>query len=975
MTTEDKKAAAAAAIKHSVMLPKTAFPMRAGLPKMEPKLLQRWQQMDHFSALRQHRRGAEKFILHDGPPYANGNLHIGHALNKILKDLINRFQSQLGKDANYVPGWDCHGLPIEWKIEEQYRKKKRDKDSVPIVEFRQECRDFAAHWMAVQSEEFQRLGVMGNWDAPYTTMAYSAEAVIAGEIGKFLMNGQLFRGAKPVLWSAVEKTALAEAEVEYLDHRSTTIYARFPVIKAADPLLDGATVVIWTTTPWTMPGNRAVAYGDDIAYGLYQVPIADSQTGEGKDGTTGVEKLILADALAETMMAECGISGEDTQGQPWQRLASVNPAMLLGTVLAHPLRGKSGSETAKKDGFYDHDIPLLPADFVTTEQGTGFVHIAPGHGADDYILGMKHGLPVPETVGPDGRLLETVPLFAGMSALKDNAKIADILESHGCLVGRGTLTHSYPHSWRSHAPLIFRNTPQWFISMEKGGLRQLALKALDETIFFPPTGQARLKSMIAGRPDWCISRQRAWGVPIPVFVNKNSGEPLRDQAVIDRIVEAFRSEGADAWFASPPSRFLGPAYDPEDWEQVQDIVDVWFDSGSTHAFLLEDNADMAWPADMYLEGTDQHRGWFHSSLLESCGTRGRAPYESVLTHGFVLDDMGRKMSKSLGNTVTPQAVIAEYGADILRLWVANSDYYDDLRIGKEIIQRQADHYRRLRNTLRYLLGNLDGYSDAEAVEISAMPALERWVLHRLWEIDGQLRRHAAGHDYHAIATLLHHFCNSDLSAFYLDIRKDRLYCDAADGPERQACRMVLNEVFGCLVVWLAPILCYTAEEAWLARHPAAADAPPSDPASSVHFQTWPEIPANWRDDALGERWVQVRQLRLTVNAAIEQARKDGVIKSSLQARAVVSVSQQQGEALAGLDAAEIFITSLAEITIDENLGSDEAPVAVIQPIEEVMQQAGKCDRCWKILPEVTPAMDGAAQLCGRCASVMQQHPA
>jgi len=928
-------------LKQTVFLPKTDFPMRAGLPKKEPEILAMWNDMGFFDELRARRQGHEKFILHDGPPYANGNLHIGHALNKILKDLINRFQSAIGKDANYVPGWDCHGLPIEWKIEEQYRKKKRNKDEVPIVEFRNECRDFASHWVDVQSEEFQRLGVMGNWADPYLTMAYSSEAVIAREIGKFLMNGSLFRGSKPVMWSAVEKTALAEAEIEYFDRTSTTIYARFPVKSSPMAELDGAQIIIWTTTPWTMPGNRATAYGEEINYGLYHVD-AVAEDSLAKVG----DRLVFADDLADSIAEACGISA-------MTRSNDVPVEVFKDTILKHPLNGQG----------YDHDVPMLPADYVTTDQGTGIVHIAPGHGAEDYVLGIAHGVPVPETVAADGRLMDHLPHFAGMSALKDNPAIADKLAELGALLGRGQVTHSYPHSWRSHAPLIFRNTPQWFISMESHGLRDTALKALSETVFYPPVGQSRLTSMIAGRPDWCISRQRAWGVPIPVFVHKASGEPLRDQAVIDRVVEAFEKEGADAWFASPPERFLGDQYDASEYEQVTDIVDVWFDSGSTHAFLLEGNNDMSWPADMYLEGSDQHRGWFHSSLLESCGTRGRAPYDSVLTHGFVLDEQGRKMSKSLGNTVTPQDVIKENGADILRIWVANSDYYDDLRIGKEILQRQVDHYRRLRNTFRYLLGALDGFSDDERIAVADMPSLDRWVLHRLTEVDATIRKAIAGHDYHQVFTSLHHFCNSDLSAFYFDIRKDTLYCADPASVERRACRTVMDEVFNCLVPWLAPILCFTAEEAWQTRYP--------NPKESVHFGVWRDLPADWVDENLGLRWMRVRDARLVVTGAIEKLRADGVVKSSLQAHPTLYAPAAVIEAFDGLDAADIFITSSASLKqatppADARLAEDDETIGVTVALAE----GHKCQRCWKILPEVDDAEDAMCQRCDDVVSTM-----
>ena len=919
----------------SVLLPKTDFPMKGNLPQREPEILQRWQKIDFFARLREHRKGGEKFILHDGPPYANGYLHIGHALNKILKDIVNRFQSGLGKDSNYIPGWDCHGLPIEWKIEEAYRKKGKDKDQVPIVEFRKECRDFATHWMGIQSEEFQRLGVMGDWGNPYTTMAHNSEAVIAGEIGRFLMNGSLFIGSKPVMWSAVEKTALAEAEIEYFDRTSTTIYARFEVKEAGHPALKDSSVVIWTTTPWTMPGNRATAYGEAITYSVYKVEsVSDESLAQ-----LG-ERIVLADELADELSEACGITA-------LKREEAIPSSAFAKTVLKHPLY---------KEG-YNHEVPMLAADYVTTEQGTGIVHIAPGHGAEDYVLGVANGIEVPETVGADGRLLEHLALFGGMSALKDNEKIADILAEHGGLIGRGNVTHSYPHSWRSHAPLIFRNTPQWFISMESHGLRKTALKALSETAFFPPSGQARLTSMIETRPDWCVSRQRAWGVPIPVFVEKKTGEPLRDQEVVDRTVSIFMEDGADSWFASEPSRFLGDKYDAKDYEQVTDIVDVWFDSGSTHVFMLEDNPDMKWPADMYLEGSDQHRGWFHSSLLESCGTRGRAPYNSVLTHGFVLDEQGRKMSKSLGNTVTPQDVIKQNGADILRLWVANCDYYDDLRIGAEILKRQADHYRRLRNTLRYLLGSLAGFDKKDKIAIKDMPSLERWVLHRLKELDIAIRKAVDNHDYHFVFTTLHHFCNNDLSAFYFDIRKDALYCGEESSLERRAILTVMDEVFDNLVLWLAPVLCFTAEEAWQHRYP--------DEKHSVHFEVWRALPDEWLDEKLAERWQTIREARFVVTGAIEQLREKGEIGSSLDAQPIVYAPKEVIAAFDKEEAADIFITSSAELVAkkppkDAFTLEDNKDIGV----EVNLAKGKKCLRCWKTLDEVKD------DLCKRCESVV-----
>ncbi|MEX0503978.1 isoleucine--tRNA ligase [Alphaproteobacteria bacterium LSUCC0719] len=924
--------------KETVFLPRTDFPMRGGLPQKEPEILAQWQQIDIYRRLRETRADAELFVLHDGPPYANGQLHIGHALNKILKDVINRSQSMLGKNANYVPGWDCHGLPIEWKIEEQYRKKGKDKDEVPVKEFRQECRDFAAHWLAVQSDEFQRLGVLGDWDNPYTTMAFEAEATIAGELGRLVMDGSLYRGAKPVMWSPVEKTALAEAEIEYQDHTSVTIYARFPVQTPSHPALEGANIVIWTTTPWTMPGNRAMACGADIDYSVLRITALD----EGALATRG-DVICLATDLVAEVTAAIGIAETET-------LATLKGTDIEGTVSRHPMHEHG----------YDHDVPMLLADYVTTEQGTGFVHIAPGHGVEDYELAhLEHGIPLPDTVAEDGSLMDHLPVFAGLHVLRDNQKIAEIMAEHGGVIGIGKLFHSYPHSWRSKAPLVYRNTAQWFVSMESHGLRATAVAELGKTAFYPPAGQRRLTSMIEQRPDWCLSRQRAWGVPLTIFVNKATGEPLRDQAVIDRVVSAMREEGADCWFASDSSRFLGPDYNPDDFEKVVDILDVWFDSGSTHAFVLEERDDLASPADLYLEGSDQHRGWFHSSLLQSCATRGVAPYKGVLTHGFVLDEQGRKMSKSLGNVVTPQKIMDQNGADILRLWVVSSDYYNDLRIGPEIIKRTTDSYRRFRNTLRYLLGALDGFTADEAVGHDQMPALERWVLHRLAEIDDRIRVLTEGYDFHGIFTELHTLCNSDLSAFYFEIRKDRLYCDALDSVERRACRTVMNEVFERLTAWLAPILCFTAEEAWQSRV--------QDMENSVHLRSYDAIPAAWLDPALGARWDSIRQVRQVVTSALETARNDGAIGASLQAAPTVHVSADLAAAFEGEDAASLFITSAADISTDA-APADAFRLEGVKDVAVAFATASgdKCARCWRVMPEVTDSQE----ICQRCDDVV-----
>ncbi|MCC6470824.1 MAG: isoleucine--tRNA ligase [Alphaproteobacteria bacterium] len=966
--------------KSTVFLPKTEFAMKAGLPKREPELLAYWRKIGLWRKLRAQSKGREKFILHDGPPYANGHLHIGHALNKIMKDLVTRTQQMLGKDSNYVPGWDCHGLPIEWKIEEEYRAKGKDKDAVPIVEFRRQCREFAEHWMKVQSEEFQRLGCVGEWDDPYATMHFESEALIAAEIHKFLMNGGLFLGNKPVLWSVVEKTALAEAEVEYEDFTSDTVWVKFPVALtvreganlSSGPLVnwntmakDGASILIWTTTPWTLPGNRAISYSPRIEYGLYEVQEAPTENW-AKAG----DKYILACKLADEVFKQARVAR-------YQRLRAVAVEEFVGANCTHPL--------ASKDPRYGFKVPLLAGHHVTDDAGTGFVHTAPGHGREDYDAWMdaqgelaKRGIDtaIPYTVDADGRFTEQAPGFTGKQVITDkgekgdaNEAVIKALADAGMLIARGRMKHQYPHSWRSKKPLIFRNTPQWFIGMERNDLRKKALKAIDDTRFVPASGRNRLYAMIEQRPDWCVSRQRAWGVPIAVFVDRKSGEPLKDPEVNQRIVEAFKKDGADAWFApGAPQKFLGNKYDAADYDQVQDIIEVWFESGSTHAFCLEQRPELKWPADLYLEGSDQHRGWFHSSLLESCGTRGRAPYDAVLTHGFVLDEQGRKMSKSLGNVVAPQDVTAQHGADILRLWVVASNYAEDLNIGPEIIKSTVDSYRRLRNTLRYLLGALAGFSEAERVAEKEMPELERFVLHRLAELDQVVRKGADDFDFHEIYVQLHQFCAVDLSAFYFDIRKDSLYCDRPDDKRRRACRTVMDQVFQCLTAWLAPILCFTAEEAWLARRAEQG----GKGEESVHLRLYPAVPAQWRDDALAQRWEKLRAARRVVTGALERERAAKRIGSSLQAAPVLYAEDAWQRALAGADMDEICITSglaVAALTDAPKDGLFTLPDVPGIAVAFQPAQGHKCERCWRVLPEVgkAPARPG---LCLRCTGAV-----
>jgi len=915
--------------RETLFLPKTGFPMKAGLPAREPEWLERWQKLDLYNRLRESAKGRETFVLHDGPPYANGNIHIGHALNKILKDIVVRSQQMMGKDAAYIPGWDCHGLPIEWKIEEKYRKKGLNKDEVPPLEFRRECREFAQHWVDVQKEEFKRLGISGEWDNPYLTMSFDAEAKIVEEFQKFLMNGSLYRGSKPVMWSVVEKTALAEAEVEYQDHTSHTIWVKFPVVTG--DALKGAAVVIWTTTPWTIPANRAISYSPKVAYGLYEVK------------ATG-ENLLLADALAAQVAKDAGI-------EDWTRLRDVTADELRGVVCAHPFRGQG----------YDFDVPLLAGEHVTEEAGTGFVHTAPGHGQDDYMIWVENfgSKDIPETVNEEGGYYDHVPLFAGKFVLtrqgkegNANAAVIEELEKAGKLLAKGKVKHSYPHSWRSKAPLIFRNTPQWFVAMDAkieaaGGreFREVALEEIDKVRWVPARNRNRIYSMVEGRPDWVLSRQRAWGVPLTLFVKKEDGSLLRDEAVNARIVEAVASEGADAWFEHPASDFLGSQYNEADYEKVTDILDVWFDSGSTHAFVLEARG-IPTPADLYLEGSDQHRGWFQSSLLESCATRGRAPYRQVLTHGMTLTDKGLKMSKSLGNAIEPAAIIKQNGAEILRLWVASTDYWEDHSIGNDIIKSNVEAYRKLRNTFRYLIGNLAGFDDAERVPVSDMPELERVILHRLAELDDLVRKAYTDYDFKRVSHTLSNFMNVELSAFYFDIRKDTLYCDAPSALRRRACRTVLDHLFSCLTAWLAPVLCFTAEEVWLSRFPSDED--------SVHLRTFPEIPADWRDEALSEKWKKVRELRRVVTGALEVERREKRIGASLEAAPEVFVSRPElVEAMKGVDLAEISITSQATLTEGEGPADawrlDDVPgVAVVPKLAE----GRKCARSWRILPEV-----------------------
>ncbi len=964
MTTPDKTAAAATDTARdygaTIRLPKTDFPRRAGLAQKEPLILARWEAMDIYRRQRDRAQQSggkrEKFVLHFGPPFANGHIHLGHLLSHTLKDIVARSRELSGFDAPLVPGYDCHGLPIEWKIEEKHRaeKKNNSKESDPYG-FRKECREYAAHWSEVQTGELKRLGINGDWKEPYSTMYPKSEAAIAREIHTFLRNGSLYRGSKPVMWSPVEQTALAEAEVEYKDITSDTVFVKFPLTKGPQVLLDAkANVVIWTTTPWTLPGNRALAYGDDLAYRAIRVLAVTDESAVKID-----DILLVQDDLCDNLCKAAGIREHDLA---WQGKGSD----LAGAYAKHCLAGK--------DKGYDFDVPLLPGDFVTTDAGTGFVHIAPGHGEDDYRLGLKYGVEVPHTVGPDGTYFEHVPVFAGAAVYMPDGKkgpankfVMNALAEIGTLVAKSQIMHSYPHSWRSKAPVIFRNTPQWFISMEKNDLRKKALAEIEKTEFFPARGKNRIGSMVETRGDWCISRQRAWGVPIAIFVDKKTGEPLCDDAVLNRTIDIFMQEGSDAWYARPASDFLGDKYNPDDYEQIVDIVDVWFESGSTHAFVMEARKELQWPADLYLEGSDQHRGWFQSSLLEAVGSRGRAPYKAVLTHGFILDEKGYKMSKSTGNGKAPVELMQEYGADILRLWVAGSDYTEDIKFGDNILKGHVDVYRRIRNTFCYLLGSFDGFDAGQRVGFKDMGSLDRFILHRLSELESTVRDCIAVYDFQRLVIEINNFCARDLSAFYFDICKDALYCDDPAGTKRRAIVTVLDDVFNCLVHWLAPILPFTCEEAWLSYKGLTLD----DKNESIHLSTLPQLPAEWRDDALAAEWTQIMAARGVVTGALEPKRADKTIGASLEAAPVVYVADEAlAKSLAGVNFAEVCITSGIAI----QTGSAPAGAFTLADVSGVgvvfaKADGAKCVRCWRYMPD-HGSVAAHPDLCGRCAAVV-----
>ena len=984
----------------TVFLPKTDFPMKAGLPRKEPGILARWQAEGLYQQLRDARAGREKFILHDGPPYANGDMHIGHALNHILKDMVVRTQSLLGKDAPYVPGWDCHGLPIEWKVEEQYRKKKLDKDQVDPVEFRAECRAYAQGWVDTQREQLKRLGVNADWDNPYLTMDFAAEATIVAELMKFAESGQLYRGAKPVMWSPVEKTALAEAEVEYEDIVSTQVDVAFEIVKSPIAELVGAYAVIWTTTPWTIPVNQALAYGAEVEYVLtehkgqrYLVALeldvefqrrigkhpSDAEEAELMDSATPSQPAWLDKKLSNVEMPKTYLGSD-----------------LAGTIARHPMHHLGG--------FFAKPRPFLDGSaFVTTETGTGLVHLAPDHGEDDFALCKAHGIEPVFAVDAGGKYRADWAWLGGQGSVinakfnaPDGPICSDLRAAGGLLAASADYRHSYPHSWRSKAKVIYRCTPQWFVPMDReltpsdrfaatsprgggsalenppplgevaagtadgGGatLRETALQAITETRWVPEKGENRIRAMVEGRPDWVLSRQRAWGVPITLFVQKGTNHYLADPAVNARIIAAMKTEGVDAWSEARAQEFLGADYKAEDYERITDILDVWFDSGCTHAFVLESGKwpDLVrdGPADLYLEGSDQHRGWFQSSLLESCATRGRAPYKAVLTHGFTMDSKGMKMSKSLGNTIDPRHVMETNGADIIRLWALSVDYTEDHRIGAEILTGVADQYRKLRNTFRYLLGALEGFSEAERVtDLTQMPELERYMLNQLFHLEMNLEEAIKHFDFNNYVRLLTDFCNEDLSAFFFDVRKDSLYCDASSDPKRMAYRTVLDTLFQALVRYTAPVLVFTAEEVWQTRFPGA---------DSVHLQELPLETYGVHDPEISQLFQIYNVARSDIIEAIEPLRRDKIVRSSLEA--VVSypwaARAQEMHHPQPMDA-----ELLAELAIVECVDANDNLVAP-GSLQVTRTTQHKCTRCWRHLPDV-PA-DGA--LCSRCDHVV-----
>ena len=900
--------------KNNINLPKTSFSMKANLPVKEPKLIDYWNEIDLFKQLREKSKGKEKFILHDGPPYANGNIHMGTALNKILKDIIVKFHQMSDKDSVYVPGWDCHGLPIEWKIEEKYKKNKKDKNQVPVIEFRKECRDFALKWIDIHIDQFSRLGVVGDWKNYYTTMSFEAEAQIVRELSKFLKDGSLYKGFKPVLWSTVEKTALADAEVEYLDHESDIIYTSFSIKKTNFKEISNCEVIIWTTTPWTIPANKALAYNENLVYQILSI----NDEGDFKN-----KKIILAKELTDTVVKDCDFKN-------FKIVSEFKGDKFSGSLCEHPFKVLG----------YDTEIPMFKANFVNVEQGTGIVHCAPSHGPDDFNLCLNNGIKAIETVNGDGLYTENIPIFSGNHIFKANPLVIKSLKEQKKLLKNGKIKHSYPHSWRSKAPLVHRATPQWFISMETNNLRKKALKSIEVTKFYPEKGRERIKSMIETRPDWCVSRQRVWGVPLPIFISKKDGKVLIDDNVFENIAKIFEKEGSDCWFSNDSQKFLGEKYNAKDYKKLNDIVEVWFDSGSTHSFVLEKRADLKWPASMYLEGSDQHRGWFHSSLLESCGTRGRAPFESILSHGFVVDGKGQKMSKSLGNVISPDDILKKYGADILRIWVAGSDYSEDLKIDFNILNQHAESYRKIRNTFRYILGNLnDNYKDFdfENVDLLEFEELEQYMLSKLFDLNDSFRNNFSEYNIHILYKELLNFCSLDLSAFYFDIRKDTLYCEKIQSSKRKQCVNFLNILLKVLMHYFAPILSFTTEEI---------NQLVNKKSKSIHLQNFPSIPKRWHNHELNLKWEKLKKIKEISNISIEEKRTNKELGSSLEASIKINLNKELFQLAKKYDMEEICITSKAEL---KEIKTGEEII-----VETKKATGNKCPVCWKIYEKNCP---------------------
>jgi isoleucyl-tRNA synthetase len=911
--------------KPTVFLPKTEMPMRGNLPTAEPERLARWQEEGLYGQLRAKRRGAPKFVLHDGPPYANGHIHTGHAVNKVLKDIVVRSRSMMGFDAPYVPGWDCHGLPIELKVEERFAKQKRAKEDIPAGEFRAACREYAAEWLDVQREEFQRLGVMGDWERPYVTMDFDFEAGTVREIGRFLEGGGLYKGAKPVHWCVNDRTALAEAEVEYEEHTSHSIYVKFAAgqdLSDIDAALTGKiAIVIWTTTPWTIPANLAVALGGDLEYAAVRI----TDAGGNENLETG-EILILAEDLRAAVMEAIGATGEV--------VARCKGAQLENRRFRHP--------------YLDQDAPILLGEHVTLEAGTGCVHTAPGHGQEDFEVGRRYGLPAFNPVDDGGLFHVDTPVVGGQHVFKANALVIDTLREEGALLAEAKIRHSYPHCWRCHKPLIFRATPQWFISMETNDLRAKALAAIDKTRFVPEWGANRIRSMVEARPDWCVSRQRSWGVPITVIrCARCDSHRITTPEVIEAVAQAVEKGGADVWFAQPLSDFLPagakcPDCGDDEFVKETDILDVWFDSGSTHACVLEQRDELVSPADLYLEGSDQHRGWFQSSLLESIGTRGVAPFKAILTHGFVFDSSGNKMSKSRGNVIAPQTIMSQMGADILRLWVASSDYSADINISDDIMKQLAESYRRIRNTIRFILGAVHDFDPAtDQVPLEARSELDRWAMHRLGEVVRAVHQGYEDYRFHRIHQEIHNFCTVDLGGFYLDVVKDRLYCDAESSARRRSVRATLYDLAHQLVRLIAPILPFTAETIW--------EHLPGAVPESVHLQAF--APA--ADVAVPVAWEGFFALRERVNAALDAAKKDGVIGASIAAHVEVpgldgSIAEALGEPMAQL----LIVARVVP-------GSGDA-------VRVIKAAGAKCPRCWIVGEPAHPDDAVHGELCDRC---------